>query len=184
MNNTVYYLPGMGGRLNTGLGRGIHDRGFKVVGRETRGDFQKYSFQAKIDLVANDLEEHFWHEDAKVVVNSFGAYLFFHAQLQMRPYPGKVLILSPIIGGSNHDETMMRFYPPRADVLVQAATDGVFPCPTNAQIHVGSQDWQSGPEGVVSFGDTVGIPVNVVSEQGHMLSVDYVGKLLVEHLAI
>ena len=184
MNNTVYYLPGMGGRLNTGLGRGIHDHGFKVVGRETRGDFQKYSFQAKIDLVANDLEEHFWHEDAKVIANSFGAYLFFHAQLHMRPYPGKVLILSPIIGGSNHDETMMRFYPPRADVLVQAATDGLFPCPINAQIHVGSEDWQSGPEGVVSFGDAVGIPVSVVSEQGHMLAVDYVGKLLVEHLAI
>lgn len=171
MHNTVYYLPGMGGRLHTGLGKGIHDSGFKVVGRETRGDFQRYSFQAKIDLVANDLEDHFWNEDGKVVVNSFGAYLFFHAQLQMRPYPGKVLILSPIIGGSNHVETMMRFYPPRADVLVQTATDGVFPCPTNAQIHVGSQDWQSGPEGVVNFGNTVGIPVNVVSEQALRRSV-------------
>ncbi len=73
MNNTVYYLPGMGGRLHTGLGRGIHDRGFKVVGPETRGDFQKYRFQEKIDIVANDLEKHRWYEDAKVVVNSFGA---------------------------------------------------------------------------------------------------------------
>ena len=45
MKDTAYYLPGMGGRLNTGLGRGIHDRGYKVVGRETRGDFQKYSFR-------------------------------------------------------------------------------------------------------------------------------------------
>ena len=76
MKDTVYYLPGMGGRLNTGLGRGIYDRGYKVVGRETRGEYQKYSFQDKIDLVANDLEQHFWYEDAKVVVNSFGAYLF------------------------------------------------------------------------------------------------------------
>ena len=62
MKDTAYYLPGMGGRLNTGLGRGIHDRGYKVVGRETRGDFQKYSFQDKIDLVAHDLEQHFWCE--------------------------------------------------------------------------------------------------------------------------
>lgn len=178
MNETAYYLPGMGGRLNTGLGRGIHDRGYKVVGRETRGEFQKYSFQDKIDLVANDLEQHFWYEGAKVIVNSFGAYLFFHAQLQMKPYPGNVLILSPIIGGSSYDEAMMRFYPPRADVLVQAATDGVFTCPTNAQIHVGSEDWQSGPEGVVSFGTATGIPVSVVDNQGHMLSVAYVGGLL------
>jgi hypothetical protein len=43
MKDTVYYLPGMGGRLNTGLGRGIHDRGYKVVGRETRGEYQNCS---------------------------------------------------------------------------------------------------------------------------------------------
>ena len=42
--DTAYYLPGMGGRFNTGLGRGIHDRGYKAVGRETLGEFQKYSF--------------------------------------------------------------------------------------------------------------------------------------------
>lgn len=182
VKNTAYYLPGMGGRLSTGLGKGIHERGYKVVGRETLGEFQKYSFQDKIDLVANDLEEHFWHEESKVIVNSFGAYLFLHAQLQMKPYPGRVLMLSPIIGGSNHNETMMRFYPPRADTLLQAATDGVFPCPLNAQIHVGSEDWQSGPEGVVSFGSNTGMPVSVVDKQGHMLSVDYVGNLLDEHL--
>jgi hypothetical protein len=184
MNETAYYLPGMGGRINTGLGKGLHDRGYSVVGRETRGEFQKYGFQDKIDVVANDLTEHFWYENAKVIVNSFGAYLFFHAQLQMKPYPGHVLVLSPIIGGSNDNETMMRFYPPRADVLVQAATDGVFPCPLNAQIHVGSEDWQSGPTGVVSFGAATGMPVSVVDKQGHMLSVDYVGDLLDEFLGV
>jgi hypothetical protein len=31
MKDTVYYLPGMGGRLNTGLGRGIYDRGFSAL---------------------------------------------------------------------------------------------------------------------------------------------------------
>ena len=182
MKDTVYYLPGMGGRLNTGLGRGIHDRGYKIVGRETRGEYQKYSFQDKIDLVANDLEQHFWYEEAKVVVNSFGGYLFLHAQLQMKPYPGQVLILSPIISSSKHDETQMRFYPPRADALVEAAASGEVPCPINAAVHVGSEDWQSGPDGVLSFGRAVGVPVSVVDGQGHMLSVDYVGSLLDEQL--
>ena len=182
MKDTVYYLPGMGGRLNTGLGRGIHDRGYKVVGPETRGEYQKYSFQDKINLVANDLEQYFWYQEAKVVVNSFGAYLFLHAQLQMKPYPGSVLILSPIIGGSQHDETQMRFYPPRADVLVEAAANGEVPCPLNAAVHVGSEDWQSGLDGVLSFGRSVGLPVRVVDDQGHMLSVEYVGGLLDEQL--
>jgi hypothetical protein len=168
--------------LTQALGKGIHDRGYEVTGRETRGEYQKYSFQDKIDLVANDLEQHFWYEEAKVVVNSFGTYLFLHAQLQMKPYPGRVLILSPIIGGSKHDETQMRFYPPRADVLVEAATKGEVPCPLNAHIRVGSEDWQSGPEGVLNFGKAVGLPVSVVDGQGHMLSVEYIGGLLDEQL--
>jgi len=182
MKKTVYYLPGMGGRLHTGLGRGIHDRNYKIVGRETLGEFQKLAFQDKIDIVKNDLVEHFWYPDAKVVVNSFGAYLFFHAQLQSPPFPGKTLILSPIIGDSTNSDLHMRFYPPRADVLIEASHSDSFPCPFNAQIHVGSEDWQSGPEGVVAFGSAVGIPVTVVDGEGHMMSVDYVGGVLDKHL--
>ena len=50
----------MGGRIDTGLGKGILDRGFEVVGRETRGDFKNLPFQGQIDAVAADLQEHFW----------------------------------------------------------------------------------------------------------------------------
>ena len=178
MENTVYYLPGMGGRLHTGLGRGISDRNYKIVGRETLGEFQKLAFQDKIDIVKNDLVEHFWYPDAKVVVNSFGAYLFLHAQLTMQPYPGSVLILSPIIGGSKYDEKMMRFYPPCADVLMQAANDGSYPCPANAQIHVGSEDWQSGPKAVKAFGKSTGISTTILDGEGHMLRISYVSDLL------
>ena len=66
----VYYLPGAGGELRTGLGQGILSRGFDVMGRETRGDFQRLEFQEKIDLVAQDLLKYFWRPDAHVVCNS------------------------------------------------------------------------------------------------------------------
>jgi hypothetical protein len=94
MKQTVYYLPGMGGRLNTGLGRGIHDRNYKIVGRETLGEFQKFTFQDKIDTVKNDLEEYFWYPGAKVVAKtlscggktslSFGTKLFILTVLHWR----------------------------------------------------------------------------------------------------
>ena len=184
MENTVYYLPGMGGRLNTGLGQAVLDRGFKVIGRETCGEFQKLSFQHKIDTIANDLGTHFWYSNAKVILNSFGAYLFFHAQLQTPPFPGRVIIFSPIIGAATNSEIRMGFYPPRADALVKAALKGEFPCPLNAEIHVGSEDWQSGPSGIVEFAKAVGLPINVVEGHGHMLGVDYVGKILDNNLLL
>jgi hypothetical protein len=110
----IYYLPGRGGRLETGLGEALLSRGLKVSGRETIGEFAKLSFPEQIELVAQDLKTHFLHEDAMVVANSFGAYLFLHAQTLMSPFPGKVLLLSPIVGEFANSESQTFFVPPRA----------------------------------------------------------------------
>jgi len=77
---SIYYLPGHGGRLDAGLGAELTSRGFDLTGRQTIGPFRNLTFSEQIDLVANDLRTLFWHEDAKVIANSFGAYLFLHAQ--------------------------------------------------------------------------------------------------------
>jgi len=181
---TVYYLPGFGGKLETGLGEGLTSRGFSVVGRETRDEFKELPFQTKIDAVASDLLEHFWRDDALVVVNSFGGYMFLHAQAQLPPYPGKVLLLSPIVGDFQNEALRVGFVPPRAEVLLELAQTGRYPCPLQAQIHVGSEDWQSHPTNVTAFGNAVGIPVEVVPGGGHMLGKAYVGGVLDHWLPI
>ena len=103
-SETIYYLPGYGGQLATGLGRGLMDRGFDVAGREARGDFRSLPFDEQIQTVMLDLQEHFWREQARVVCNSFGAYLFLHAQTQMASFPGRVLLLSPIVGEFSNEQ--------------------------------------------------------------------------------
>ena len=47
-----------------------------------------------------------------------------------------------------------------------------------AEIHVGSEDWQSKPDVISFFGEAVSIPVNIVEGKGHMLGADYVSPLL------
>jgi len=178
MKDTVYYLPGMGGRLETGLGGGIIQRGYSVVGRATLDAFKKLRFQEKIDIVTADLVESFWSDSSIVVANSFGAYLFLHSQINMPPFPGKVILFSPVIGTATNSQIAVRFYPPRADVLRELALQNKFPRPQNAEIHVGSEDWQSGPASVVEFAEMVGVKVSVVDGKGHMLGADYVGNVL------
>ena len=68
-HRTVYYLPGHGGQLATGLGQGLMDRGFHVAGRETRGDFRSLPFDDQVQVVMQDLQDHFWHEQARVICN-------------------------------------------------------------------------------------------------------------------
>ena len=52
---TVYYLPGRGARLHSGLGKAIHDRGFDITGRETVGAFSELVFSEQVAAVAKDL---------------------------------------------------------------------------------------------------------------------------------
>jgi hypothetical protein len=56
--------------------------------------------------VAQDLRAHFWDESARVIANSFGAYLFLYAQARLPAFPGRVLLLSPIVSGFYDDKTL------------------------------------------------------------------------------
>ena len=179
MTKTVYYLTGMNGRLRTGLGEALLSRGVDVTGRELVDDFRRLGFQEQIDTVCDDLTNHFSHKDSYVVANSFGAYLFLHAQAKLnKTYEANVLLLSPIVGEFANEETLMNFIPPRSTFLQEVAERGEFPKLTNCEIHVGSEDWQSNPNNVKTFADLVGLKVHVVQDGGHMLPKDYIGKLL------
>jgi hypothetical protein len=178
LSRTIYYLPGYGGQLGNGLGRGLMDRGFDVTGRETRGDFRYLSFEEQVKAIAQDLQDHFWHEQAQVVCNSFGSYLFLHAQTQLPAFVGRVLLLSPIMGEFTNENARTSFSPPRPDRLKHLVEVGKFTVPTNCEIHVGEEDWQSIPANVQAFGRLTGIPVTVVPKGGHDLGKEYVGPLL------
>ena len=183
-NNTIYYLPGHGGQLATGLGQGLMDRGFDVTGRETRGDFRALPFDEQVQTIVDDLQSHFWHEQAHVVCNSFGSYLFLHAQAKMPSFIGRVLLLSPIVGEFTSEQTRTSFSPPRPDRLKTLAESGQFNAPVNCEIHVGEEDWQSIPANVQAFGCLTGIPVTVVPNAGHDLGKAYVGPLLDRWLSV
>jgi predicted alpha/beta hydrolase family esterase len=135
-------------------------------------------FQAQIETVAEDLQAHFWRADAQVVANSFGGYLFLHASLSLPPFPGRVLLLSPIVGAFEDSERAMNFVPPRAEPLMKKAAQGLLPSPASCEIWVGSDDWQSVPQQVEKLGATIGAAVTVVQGRGHLLGEDVVGPVL------
>jgi alpha-beta hydrolase superfamily lysophospholipase len=174
----IYYLPGHGGRIINGLGQALVARGYEVVGRETVGDFKKLDFNDQVVTIANDIKEHFWREDAKIIANSFGGYLLLHALSKLDPYIGKLLLLSPIVGEFSSEEISMGFIPPYADRLSELASSNQYPAPLNCSFHVGSEDWQSNPENVTKFASLLGLPVTVVPNAGHQLPKDYVSSLL------
>jgi hypothetical protein len=183
-SSPIYYLPGRGGRLDAGLGTALVERNLLVSGRETVGEFARLSFQEQIECVAQDIQANFWHPDAKILANSFGAYLFLHAQTLMPAFVGKVLLLSPIVGEFSNNETGTHFVPPRSRKLKELAQAKKYPTPQSCEIHVGEQDWQSNPEHVSEFGKLLNILVTVVPRAGHMLPQEYVTTALDQWLNV
>jgi hypothetical protein len=182
-SETIYYLPGHGGRLQTGLGEALLGRGYKLFGRETIGEFKKIPFSEQIEIIADDLKNHYWHERARVIANSFGAYLFLNAQALLTPYVGQVLLLSPIVGEFSNEDSGMGFIPPHSGRLAQLAENGTYPVPQHCEIHVGELDWQSNPVNVTKFAELLGLSATVVPGGGHMLDKRYVSAILDTWLA-
>jgi hypothetical protein len=176
--SALYLLPGYSGRLHTGLGQALLERGYDLAGRETAGDFRYLKFLDQIATVAEDLQTHFWRPDAQVIANSFGAYLFLNATSLMPPYPGKVLLLSPIVGEFAHPDKPMNFSPPMPTRLWDLAISGKLPAPLQAQIHVGEKDWQANPDAVQRIARLIKVPVQVVPGGGHLLGHGYVNRVL------
>jgi hypothetical protein len=82
------------------------------------------------------------------------------------------------VGLAESPETQQIFVPPRSESLQATVAAGLFPAPRQCEIHVGAEDWQSGPEQVIALGQHAGITVNVVPGRGHTLGKDYVGGVL------
>ena len=174
IGSVVYYLPGYGSRLHRGLGQALLQRGLHVAGRETVGDFRYLPFDDQVEVIREDLTRHFWHTQARVVTNSFGAYLFLHGQMGMAPFPGRVLLLSPIVGCFDDQGRGLAFEPPYPERLHERR----FGMPADCEIHVGELDWQSVPLAVQRLGQRLEVPVTVVPGKGHTLGESYVGPLL------
>lgn len=147
-------------------------------GREPVVEFARLTFQEQIELVAQDLKTDFWHDDSRVIANSYGAYLFLHAQTMLPAYVGKVLLLSPIVGGFSNGETATHFVPPRSRQLMKLAQEAKYHVAKNCEIHVDGLDWQSNPDNVTALAKLTSWDVTVVKGAGHMLPIGYVGAVL------
>ena len=110
--------------------------------------------------------------------NSFGVYLFLHAQSLIPAFRGKVPLLSPTVAEFAKPDQSTHFMPPYPTRLMELATAGKLPPPAQAEIHVGSEDSQAKPEQVSKLGLLINVPVYVVPANGHMLDHAYVKGVL------
>ena len=171
----IYYVPGRGGRLNSGLGLELSARGYDLIGREIAGPgprdqsnpFASLSFQQQVEVIQHDLQTHFWTPEALVIRNSFGAYLIAHSILRLGEFPGKCLFLSPVLGAVK--ASGMLFKPPQCGVLKDAIENRSFPS-IILDIVVNSRDEHFLPEVAEKLDQLIKGNITIIDDQGHRLS--------------
>jgi len=113
MKHAVYLVPGRGNRLHE-IGEIITSFGRNVSGRELIPPLSNYGISDQVEIIQNDLLENLRHPDTKLIGHSYGGYLLLPALLDLDPFPGDMLLLSPVLGPSMDKERRYISYPPRA----------------------------------------------------------------------
>lgn len=182
-SSSVYLLPGRSNSLRE-IGKHIAGWGLDVCGRELVAPFASWPFSDQLSVIKQDLNANYWHEDAHIIGHSYGGYLLLHALAELPPFPGHVLLLSPVLGAAIDPKNFMASYPPRAKRLLELARAEQFPIPNSLLIHTGAADSGCDPRLAERLGQLLGGKVHVVAGQGHELAPAYVECVLRDFLAI
>jgi hypothetical protein len=179
----LYFITGRGEDFAKGLGRLMASMGYAVHGREIISDFARLRISEQVALIGSDLQPSFWHPDAVLVGRSYGAYLLLHTLADMDPFPGKILLCSPVLGATVAKDGFYGSRPPRAEKLVKLAESNAFPDPRYMEIHTGAEDNGCDPLLAARFASLVGnTNLHIVACAGHQLSEEYLQAVLSKFL--
>ena len=175
----IYFIPGRGESLDEGIGQVIASMGFSVKGREMISDFARLGFSEQLALIRSDLESDFWRPESVLIGRSYGAYLLLHTLAELEPFPGKVLLFSPVLGAAISEDRRSGVLPPRSKLLLKLADSGGFPAPCSLEIHTGAKDNGCDPALAIRFASLVGnTKLYIVPGSGHEFDEDYVRSVL------
>jgi hypothetical protein len=179
------FVLGRGEDLDEGLGRLMATMGYAIHGREIILDFARLRISEQVALIGSDLQPAFWHPDALLVGHSYGAYLLLHTVADMDPFPGKILLRSPVLGAAVAKNGFYGSRPPRAEKLLKLTESNRFPVPHYMEIHTGAEDNGCDPLLATRFGSLVGnTKLHIVAGAGHQLGKEYLQVVLSKFLGV
>jgi alpha-beta hydrolase superfamily lysophospholipase len=181
----IYFIPGRGENLDAGLGRLIASMGYAVHGRGIVSEFARLRFAEQLALIRSDLQPAFWRAEAVLIGHSYGAYLLLQTLSEMDPFPGEILLVSPVLGAAVARNGFFGSRPPRAEKLVKLAESSAFPAPRYLEIHTGADDNGCDPRLAAHFASLVGnTKLSIVADAGHQLGEEYLRDILRRFLSV
>jgi pimeloyl-ACP methyl ester carboxylesterase len=175
---SVYFIPGRAEAFGDTLGRSITELGCALDGRRIDACFARAAFADQLGVIRSDVATR-WHDESVLIGRSYGAYLLLHVLADLPPFPGRILLCSPILGPAVAADGKYGSRPPRAARLLALAAHGGFPPPRHLEIHTGANDNGCDPRLAARFTSSVaGATLDVVGSAGHALPEEYLKRVL------
>jgi len=185
MGNNIYFIPGRDDRLLDDMGQMLLDLGLEFHGREIIPPFSLLRFPDQISRIKNDLKSRLWSPESVLIGDSYGAYLILHSLAELEPFPGRILLFSPVLGSATIATKTFGVRPPRADKLLKLVNANEFPEPGYLEIHTGAEDKDCDPVLAQQFGSLIpDSSVHVVEGQGHRLEEKYIKSVLESYFGL
>jgi hypothetical protein len=102
----IYYLPGRGESVFDHVGKAIQKLGFKVFGRDLMPDFINYNISQQVEIIKKDVKQYISEKGSALIARSYGAFLLLQSLSEMPPFPGKILLFSPVLGPEKNIERL------------------------------------------------------------------------------
>lgn len=175
----IYIIPGRGQEI-INYSVFLSELGFNISGREIyKPPFSNSSFSDQISILSNDIKQSAWYKFGVIVSFSYGSYLLLQTLMsEDDPYPGKVLLVSPVLGAMKR--SFLSSTPPRAEKLRLAMQTNIFPAPDYSEILIGQYD--ACLDLAKAFSNTLNSRLLIIPDQGHRLDYDTVCKAITEFL--
>ena len=179
MPNSICYITGRYGALETGLGEYLASLADEVFGVSLSRELMAEPPLDQVAAVARALDRA-EAEGAPVIANSYGAYLTLQAMIGRGTLRTKVLLLSPVLG---RVVTSTRIsIPPLAKRLEQALESGE--CAAEwLEMHIGEEDEGFDAERFTSASRNLKSNLTVTYPgEGHSLTKKQVSKIVFQFL--
>jgi hypothetical protein len=110
LGKQIYLIPGRGEKLDDTLGAILKMLGYNYEGMALTPNVEHLRLSEQLELVMTDLKIRFWNADSMLIGRSYGAYLLLQTLADMPPFPGRVLLFSPMLGAAFNKD--LEFYYP------------------------------------------------------------------------
>jgi len=182
----IYYVPGRHETHEEHAGVVLSRVGLRYYGRDITDEFLRQTFSRQIEVITSDIRN-YMNENSLIIGRSFGGYLILHAVCGIGAYPGRILLINPMLGRYINKKQMCGIIPPRADLLFSLARSGEFPEIRSLTIAAGERDMQCPPDAAGKFVevlDSDNTRLIVMPGQGHNPNEAELMNIILEHITL